>query len=172
MASTASDTIAAQLAKAQQHYQAGNLLEAEVTYRQIVQQEPHQVEALFWLALLADQAGRKQDSVNYYEQVLALQPNSAEAHGNLGSVLLKVGKVEEAIAHHRRALALMPDNAKARYNLVRTKARSGGNCGWWRLPIGSRRAIHFQLRLRMCDRHWNLFAKMPPSMRLMGIEWQ
>lgn len=118
MASIASDTIAAQLAQAQQHYHAGNLAEAEATYRHIVQQDPRQVEALFWLALLADQAGRTQDSVNYYEQVLAIQPNSAEAHGNLGSVLLKVGKVKEAIAHHRRALALMPDNAKAYYNLA------------------------------------------------------
>ncbi|MEX0270975.1 tetratricopeptide repeat protein [Leptolyngbyaceae cyanobacterium UHCC 1019] len=118
MALTASDTIAAQLLQAQQHYQSGNLAEAEATYRQIVQHDPRQVEALFWLALLADQAGRTQDSVNYYEQVLAIQPNSAEAHGNLGSVLLKLGKVEGAIAHHRRALALMPDNAKAHYNLA------------------------------------------------------
>ncbi|PZV18107.1 MAG: hypothetical protein DCF22_02360 [Leptolyngbya sp.] len=118
MTSTASDTIAAQLVQAQQHYQAGTLTEAEAVYRQIVQHDPHQVEALFWLALLADQAGRNQDSIDYYEQVLALQPNSAEAHGNLGSVLLKLGKVEEAIAHHRQALALMPDNAKAHYNLA------------------------------------------------------
>ncbi len=118
MASTASNTIAAQLAQAQQSYQSGNLAEAEVTYRQIVQQDPHQVEALFWLALLADQAGKIQDSINYYQQVLALQPNAAEAHGNLGSVLLKWGKGEEAIAHHRQALTLMPDNAKAHYNLA------------------------------------------------------
>jgi FkbM family methyltransferase len=118
MASTALGTIAAQLSQAQQHYQSGQLAEAEATYRQIVQQDPHQVEALFWLALLADQAGRTQDSVNYYEQVLAIHPGSAEAHGNVGSVLLKLGKVEEAIAHHRRALALMPDNAKAHYNLA------------------------------------------------------
>ena len=118
MASTALNTIAAQLEQAQQHYQSGNLAEAEATYRRIVQQDPRQVEALFWLALLADQSGRTQDSINYYEQVLAIQPNSAEAHGNLGSVLLKLGKVEGAIAHHRRALALMPDNAKAHYNLA------------------------------------------------------
>jgi FkbM family methyltransferase len=118
MTSTASDAISVQLSQAQQYYQSGKLAEAEAVYRHMVQHDPRQVEALFWLALLADQAGKPQDSIHYYEQVLALQPNSAEAHGNLGSVLLKLGKVEEAIAHHRRALALMPENAKAHYNLA------------------------------------------------------
>jgi len=118
MASTAADTLAVQLSQAQQSYQSGKLTEAEATYRQIIQHDPHQVDALFWLALLADQAGRTADSIGFYQQVLALQPGSAEAHGNLGSVLLKVGKVEAAIAHHRQALTLMPDNAKAHYNLA------------------------------------------------------
>ncbi|MBM0743085.1 FkbM family methyltransferase [Phormidium sp. CLA17] len=126
MASTASNEIPqvnstaleVQLSEAQQHYQSGNLVEAEAVYRQIIQQDPRQVEALFWLALLADQAGRSQDSINCYEQVLTLQPNSAETHGNLGSVLLKLDRVEEAIAHHRQALALIPNNAKAHYNLA------------------------------------------------------
>jgi FkbM family methyltransferase len=107
-----------QLNLAQQHYQTGNYLEAEAIFRQVVQQHPQQAEALFWLALIADQLGRPLDSIAYYEQVIRLQPTSAEAHGNLGSVFMKVGRLEDAIAHHRESLRLSQNSAKAHYNLA------------------------------------------------------
>jgi FkbM family methyltransferase len=111
-------SVAHQLQLAQQHYQTGDLSAAEAAYRQVVQEDSQQMEALFWLALIADQQGRSPDSVIYYQQVLALQPNSAEAHSNLGSVLLKLGRLEDAIAHHRASVRLMSNNAKAHYNLA------------------------------------------------------
>jgi FkbM family methyltransferase len=111
-------TIAHCLQAAHQQYQTGHLAAAETLYRQVVQQDPQHMEALFWLALIADQQGRLEESVARYEQVLQVQPDSAEAEGNLGSVLLRLKRVPEAIAHHRRALERMPDNAKAHYNLA------------------------------------------------------
>jgi FkbM family methyltransferase len=113
-----SASVVNQLNLAQQHYQTGNYLEAEAIFRQVVQQHPQQAEALFWLALIADQLGRPLDSVAYYKQVIRLQPTSAEAHGNLGSVLMRVGRLEDAIAHHRESLNLSQNSAKAHYNLA------------------------------------------------------
>ncbi len=110
--------IATQLTQAQQAFQSGNLVKAEQLYQQIVADNPTHLEAWFWLALIADQLGRPDDSVERYGQVLQLQPNSAEAHGNLGSVLLRLRRLDEAIAHHQQAVALIPNNAKAHYNLA------------------------------------------------------
>ncbi|MDX2241748.1 MAG: FkbM family methyltransferase [Leptolyngbyaceae cyanobacterium bins.302] len=110
--------IATQLTQAQQHFQSGNLSDAETLYHQVVARDPNHLEAWFWLALIADQLGRTVESVARYEKVLQLQPNSPEAHGNLGSVLLKLRRFEDAIAHHRQSVALIPQNAKAHYNLA------------------------------------------------------
>lgn len=107
-----------QLNLAKKYYEAGSLAEAESMCRQVVQQEPHQVKALFWLALIADQMGKTAESVDYYTTVLDVQPDLAEAHGNLGSVLLKQRRLEEAIAHHRQSVVLMPESAQAHYNLA------------------------------------------------------
>ncbi|MBF2028140.1 MAG: tetratricopeptide repeat protein, partial [Oscillatoriales cyanobacterium C42_A2020_001] len=110
--------IATQLSLAQQHYQAGNLPDAEIAYRQVVEEDPGHLEAWFWLALVTDQQGRPTEAVEHYQKVLQLHPNSAEAHGNLGSVWLKLRRFDEAIAHHRKSVELMPQNAKAHYNLA------------------------------------------------------
>jgi FkbM family methyltransferase len=110
---------------AQQHFQSGRLEEAIAIYRQLVQQFPQDVEAWFWLGVIADHQGKLDDSVACYRQVLAWQPNSAETYGNLGSVLLKQGKLEEAIVQHQQALELMPDNPNAHYNLGVALYRKG-----------------------------------------------
>jgi len=115
---TIATAIAAQLSLAQQHYQAGNLPDAETAYRQVVEDDPEHIEAWFWLALVTDQQGRPMEAIAHYQKVLQLQPNSAEAHGNLGSVWLKLRRFDEAIAHHRKSVELMPQNAKAHYNLA------------------------------------------------------
>lgn len=110
--------IATQLTQAQQYFQAGNLADAEIAYQQVVASDPNHLEAWFWLAMIADQMGKTQESVTRYERVLQIQPNSPEAHANLGSVFLKLRQFDSAIAHHQRAVALIPNNAKAHYNLA------------------------------------------------------
>lgn len=111
-------SIATQVAQAQQFLQAGNLLAAEMVYQQVVTTDSAQLEAWFWLGLIADQLGKLEESIERYQKVLQLQPNSAETYGNLGSVFLKLKQFEAAIAHHQRSVELMPDNAKAHYNLA------------------------------------------------------
>ncbi len=106
------------LVTASEHYQAGRLVEAEVLYRQVLEQEPEQVQVLFWLALIANQLGKPEESMAYYRRILELRPKDATAHSNLGVVLGHQGRMAEAIAHHRQALALMPSDGDAHYNLA------------------------------------------------------
>jgi FkbM family methyltransferase len=102
---------------AQQHYQAGRLAEAETLYAQALDENPHNISLLSWLALIADRLGQPEKSIAYYQRLLALKPDAAEAHSNLGAVLCRQGQMAAAIDHHQQALALTPNNADSHYNL-------------------------------------------------------
>ncbi len=99
------------------HYQAGRLEDAATLYRQIWAQQPERLDALNWLALIAEQQGQLEESVTLYQQLLSLRPDAADLHSNLGAVLGRLGRVSEAIAQHQQAVQLKPQDADAHYNL-------------------------------------------------------
>ena len=105
------------LQSAQAHYQAGNLAEAEVLYRQVVERQPQDIPALSWLAAIAERTGRPDVGIAYYEQILLLNPALSETHSNLGSLLCQQGQIVKAIVHHRQALRLAPYDPDTHYNL-------------------------------------------------------
>src|SRR5262245_1583461 len=67
-----------------QHFQAGNLDEAEVLYRQVLAAEPERTDALCLLAMVYQVQGRLAESITLYQQCLRINPDFAEAHNNLG----------------------------------------------------------------------------------------
>jgi Tfp pilus assembly protein PilF len=110
-------TIAESLAIALQHHQAGRLPEAEEIYRQVLQQQPNQVDALQLLGVIVYQSGQLEDAIAYYRQALALNPALSQVHGNLGIALKQQGLLEEATQHYQKAIALNPNSAQFHYNL-------------------------------------------------------
>jgi predicted O-linked N-acetylglucosamine transferase (SPINDLY family) len=110
-------TIAESLTAALKHHQAGRLPEAEALYRQILQVEPEQPDALYFLGVLAHQEGQHAVAVEYIRQAIARKPNVAEFHNTLGEAYQAQGKLADAIAHYQQALALKPDCAEAAYYL-------------------------------------------------------
>jgi len=118
-------TIAEALRTAQRHFQAGDLRQAELFYRQILQVNPSQTAALHWLGVIAHQAGRPEVAVQYMTQLVALVPLNAGLHYNLGSAWQALGKLDEAIASYREALRLQPDYADAHNNLGSALAAQG-----------------------------------------------
>ncbi len=110
-------TIPEALQTALQHHQAGRLREAEAIYRQILQIEPDQPDALHLLGVIAHHMGRHQIAVEQIRKAIALNPNVAEFHNNLGEAYRALGMNHEAVEGYRRALALKPGFAEAHYNL-------------------------------------------------------
>jgi predicted O-linked N-acetylglucosamine transferase (SPINDLY family) len=144
--------ISESLAIALKHTQAQQWSAAEQVYRQILQQQPDQVEALYQLGMIAKQHGQIQaaagyfqqaatqycqlalacfnrrqlsEAVAYYQKALALQPTAPDIYTNLGNVYQDLGQVEAAIASYRQALALKPDSAEAHNNLGNMYKRQG-----------------------------------------------
>lgn len=147
--------IQAMLDSAWKHHQAGNMREAEVLYRQILQIDPRQPGALHLLGVLAGQAGRHDHSIVYISAALKLKPDYVEAHNNLGFAFQKQGELTKALDCYRHALQFKPDSAEIHFNLG-TVLRALN-----RLPealAGFRQAV--QLRPGYAEAHSNLGAAL------------
>jgi predicted O-linked N-acetylglucosamine transferase (SPINDLY family) len=98
-------------------HRAGNLQQAELLYRQILQFDPHYAGALHLIGVIAHQVGKNDVAVNYIHQALRIHPDFPEALNDLGMVLLAQGKPAQATASFERALVLKPDYYEAYNNL-------------------------------------------------------
>ena len=110
-------TISEALTIAIQHHQAGRLQEAEQIYRQVLQVDPANADALHLLGLVAHQSGQHVTAVELMQKAIVRQPNAAVCHNNLGEAYRALQRWSEAEASCRRAIELQPDFAAAHVNL-------------------------------------------------------
>ena len=109
-------TIPEALAIAVQHHQGGRLHAAEQVYRQILEVDPNQVDAVHLLGVIAHQVGKHEVAVECIGRAIGLRGNVAAFHNNLGGAYA-LHRVPEAVACFRRAVELKPDYAEAHNNL-------------------------------------------------------
>ena len=98
-------------------FQQGGFAQAEPVFREILQAEPNDAEALSFLAAACLGQGKTGEAVALYQRLLSLAPASAEAYCNLGVAYAMQGLNDEAAANYRRALQLKPDYPEAYRNL-------------------------------------------------------
>ena len=99
------------------HHQAGRLTEAERIYRQVLQVEPRNVDALHLLGLVAHQLGINAQAVELIESAHRFGRPQAASLNSLGKAYLGLGRPDEARRSFRKALALQPDYAEVHNNL-------------------------------------------------------
>jgi tetratricopeptide (TPR) repeat protein len=97
------------LAEAVKLHQAGNLLEAELLYREVLKVNPNEPDALHLLGVVANRAGRPEIAVRYIRQALLTRPGEHIFHSNIANAYIAAGDVKTAIAHYREALRLNED---------------------------------------------------------------
>jgi tetratricopeptide (TPR) repeat protein len=134
-------TLSQTLQSALQFHQSGNLQQAELLYRQILQSNPLHFDALHLLGVIALQLGRHELAIEQIRTALRARPNHAEAHNNLGSALAAIGQLPEAVACFRQAVLLKPDNAEAHNNLGNALRQQGK-------PAEAMASLQQALRLR------------------------
>jgi Flp pilus assembly protein TadD len=113
------------LALGQHYHQYGDLAQAEHLYRQALQADPHQAEALRLLAGLLLDTARFAEAAAAWQHLLAMWPNWPEAHNHLGIALAEQGRLDEALASFGQASRLQPDYAEAHGNTAVTLLRQG-----------------------------------------------
>ncbi len=110
------------LADAARLHGEGKYDEAERVYRQILNTEPDNVDALRMLAMLAATAGNYDDAEKLLRQVIRLAPDYFTAHMDLGRILKNQDRFEDAIFALRAALQIEPNNANTWFMLGATLA--------------------------------------------------
>jgi len=110
-------TIADALALAVQYHQAGDLVQAEQIYRQILQANPAEGNALRLLGVLAHEVGQHQAALALLQQAVAILPHAGVCHASLAAVYVALGRWDEAEASCREALRYQPESPEAHNNL-------------------------------------------------------
>ncbi|MDZ8260548.1 tetratricopeptide repeat protein [Nostoc sp. ChiQUE01b] len=113
-------TIPDALQLALQYQRAKRFTQAEEVYRQIIDKNPKQSEALYGLGMLAQQQGKYQNAEQFFQAALQLQPKAGEIYNSLGFSLQQQGKLEEAIACYEKALLILPDSIEVQINISNT----------------------------------------------------
>ncbi|MFN8633892.1 MAG: tetratricopeptide repeat protein [Chloroflexota bacterium] len=109
--SAPSDT-SVRLQRALLDFQAGRAFEAEAACRRILQQRPHDSDALHLLARIMRQAGRSDLAAALLRKALRAAPDSVPLRRTLAGALLDSGQPQEASAECRAGLAIRPDDVR------------------------------------------------------------
>lgn len=105
------------LATAVSLHQRNNLPEAARLYRQILDVEPSQPDALHLLGVVEHQSRRHEEAVRLIGAAIGQRKDIPLFHNNLGEALNALGRADEAMAAYQRAIALDPGYLDARNNL-------------------------------------------------------
>ena len=86
-------------------------------FRQGLNLDPNNPDALNVLGILCQQEGQTKEAVQYLRRAVELRPNTADFVNNLGIVELEQGDLEAAASAFAKALTLNPQLAAAHHNL-------------------------------------------------------
>ncbi len=98
-------------------HQAGKLITAEGIYKEVLNEKPDNIDALFLLGALYLQQGNYNTACSYFMRTLAIKPDHSMAHCNLGTAFQEAGQIDKAIESYMKSISLKPDYADAHYNL-------------------------------------------------------
>jgi len=100
-----------------EHHKAGNLQKAEQIYKNILNKQPNNFDALFMLGVIYYQIKNIDSAIKYIEKALQIDPLFHEAYAFLGNIYHMKKQVDKAISYYQKAIQLNPHNSDAYYNL-------------------------------------------------------
>lgn len=106
------------LAHAAEHQKEGRYQEAAQLYREILRDNPKNVDALRMLGVLAFGEGQVDEAERMFRRAVSIAPDFVNAIIDLGGALKEQSRIEEAIECYKQATALEPRNVKAHYQLA------------------------------------------------------
>jgi predicted TPR repeat methyltransferase len=98
-------------------HKEGRLLEAEVAYERVLNEQPAESNALNFLGMLRFHQGKPKDALELLQRSVEANPGNPHGQINLGNLLLAGGADTEALAVFTRATELAPELSLGWYNL-------------------------------------------------------
>ena len=106
------------LLQAQKQHAAGNLFDAEIIYKKILERDHNQPDALHLLGVLAHQLNDPKKAIKLISRALTLRPDFSEAFNNLGNAYIDLKLFKKAIESYNSALKIKKDYQIAQNNLA------------------------------------------------------
>lgn len=119
------DPVQKALELGEQALKLGDLLTAQLFFRQVVEQQPEHPRASYYLAVILEQSGDSEAAKQWYRQALQSDPDLAAAAINLSAVLLDQGHADDAVAVLEEAVAHSPKDPILSINLGSALSRAG-----------------------------------------------
>lgn len=106
-------------------YQAGRLAQAAYYYRQVLDLQPRNPDALHLSGLVAWQKGEAAEAERLFRAAIAANSRIGPYYNNLGLLLTSLGRYAEAAEAFQQAIRLAPRDPEARLNLAQLKQQNG-----------------------------------------------
>jgi len=97
-------------------HRAGNLVQAEKAYRQMLRADAGSFPALHMLGFLKAQQGRYDEAIVLLNKAVKQNPADPTARGHHAHALMAAQRFDDALAAYDRVLAIQPGNFEALYN--------------------------------------------------------
>lgn len=104
------------------YHKAGNFTQAESLYRQILQENPQDAEALHGLGALAYQMGAYDRAIESVQRAIGLNPKNPVFYNTAGMTYRALGNTQAAAQNYVRAIALDLNNPDLQSNFNRAIA--------------------------------------------------
>lgn len=119
------ETLDAWLRQAFDRAAEGDVAEAERVYRKILEHDPRDADALYFLGGIAMTRGREAEAADLYRKAIDGRPADAALWFGLGIACHFLRRMTESAQAYRAGLALQPENAVMRNNLSATLIELG-----------------------------------------------
>ena len=116
--STDQDILEHLLAEAFSLHEAGDLKEAELRYRELINRYPAIWQLYFNYGLLLFESGRIKEALECNLKGLAINPSSDDLFYNSAICYKELGNYQAAIESYRKSLDINPDDIDSLYNLA------------------------------------------------------
>ncbi|MCH8930257.1 MAG: tetratricopeptide repeat protein [Proteobacteria bacterium] len=110
--------LASKLKEGMRRQNAQDYAGAEALYRQVLQAEPNQPDAMHLLGLIAQQAGQSASAIDLIRKAIKVNQHNPDYYHNLGVVYESLKKYDAAIQCNLRAVHLKPDAFASRFSLA------------------------------------------------------
>jgi tetratricopeptide (TPR) repeat protein len=100
-----------------EHHRAGRRTEAEQGYRQVLELEPHNADALYGMGQIMQRRGEHAAAIETFRTLLAAHPDTLKAWFRLGRSLRARGQPAEAASAYCEGIARQPAIAGAYFDL-------------------------------------------------------
>jgi predicted O-linked N-acetylglucosamine transferase (SPINDLY family)/predicted SAM-dependent methyltransferase len=113
------------LRQAYDHAARGERAEAERLYRAVLEHDPRDPDALYFLGMLASADGRDMEAAEWLRQALEARPEDPAFWFALGVTYHHLRRLAESVQAYREGLRLQPENDTMRANLAATLIELG-----------------------------------------------